>query len=136
MQTSGMRIDKWLWNVRIFKSRTKATNACKSGAIKNGELRLKPSSIVAPEDIITVKKNGYNLIFKVNKLIPKRVNATLASPCYDNLTSEDEMNKFKNWFIGKGAAEKREPGSGRPTKRDRRELDDFKDELFLDEWFD
>ena len=62
-------------------------------------------------------------------LIDKRVSATLAQPCYENLTPEDEMNKYKSWYVGKGAAERREKGAGRPTKRDRREIDEFKDDL-------
>lgn len=74
--------------------------------------------------------------FMINALIPKRVSAALAQPCYDNLTPEAEMNKFKDWFIGKAPAERRERGAGRPTKRERRNLEDFKDEVYMDEWFD
>lgn len=136
MPTDKMRIDKWLWNVRIFKSRSKATNACKKGVVKIGEQKLKPSSLIAPEMIIEVRKDGFNLQFLIKELIPKRVSAVLAQPCYDNLTPEEELNKFKSWFIGKAPAERREKGMGRPTKRERREIDDFKDEMFLDEWFD
>ena len=73
-----------------------------------------------------VKKNGYNFVYKVVDLLNKRVSAELAAPCYENLTSEEEMNKYKDWYIGKGKAEIRDRGTGRPTKRDRRTIDRFK----------
>jgi len=136
MPNDKMRIDKWLWNVRIFKSRTKATNACKKGAIKIGETRLKPSSLIGTNTKIEVKKDGFILEFLIKELIPKRVSAVLAAPCYENLTPLEELNKFKNWFIGKAPAERREKGQGRPTKRERREIDEYKDEIFLDDWFE
>ena len=124
------RIDKWLWSVRIFKSRTLATTACKSGRVKIGESALKPSYLVSPDEKISVRKGGYQFEFKVIKIISKRVGAELARPCYEDLTPEDELNKYNTWFIGKASAEKREKGAGRPTKRDRRELEEFKEDRF------
>lgn len=126
-----VRIDKWLWSVRIFKSRTIATDACKSRRIKIGEKPLKPSYLVTVGERIEVSKDGFDLIFEVVALINKRVSATLAQPCYKNLTPEEELNKYKDWFVGKGAAERRERGAGRPTKRERREIDDFKEDYML-----
>ncbi len=123
-----VRVDKWLWSVRIFKSRTLATDACKSNKVEVGEDKVKPSYMIMVGDIVHVKKEGYNFTFKVLKLISKRVGAPIAVECYENLTPEEEMNKFKDWYIGKGAAEKREKGLGRPTKRDRRKIDEFKDD--------
>lgn len=125
-----IRIDKWLWNVRIFKSRTKATDSCKSGKIKINDLNVKPSLLIEPGAIIQVRKEGFDLVFKAVELIDRRVNATLAAPCYENLTSEDELNKYKDWYVGKAAPERRERGAGRPTKRDRRTLDEFKDDIY------
>ncbi len=125
-----IRVDKWLWNVRIFKSRTKATDSCKSGKIKINDLNIKPSYLIEAGEIIQVRKDGFDLIFKAVELIDRRVNATLAAPCYENLTSEDELNKYKDWYIGKAAPERRERGAGRPTKRDRRTLDEFKDDIY------
>ena len=122
-----VRIDKWLWSVRIFKSRSKATDACKSGKIKVGEVSVKPSFLVEREMILNVRKEGFDLVYKVIDLLDKRVSATLAEPCYENMTPEEELNKYKSWYIGKGAPERREKGVGRPTKRERRELDQFKD---------
>ena len=126
-----VRIDKWLWSVRIFKSRTLASDACKSGKVRIGERVLKPSEGISVGQIVQVKKEGFNLEFLVKQLIDKRVGAPVAVTCYDNLTPEEEMNKYKDWFIGKSGAEVRERGTGRPTKRERREIDEFKGE-----WFD
>lgn len=127
-----VRIDKWLWSVRIFKSRTLASDACKSGKVKIEDKNVKPSYLVERDQIVYVHKGGFNLQFKVIDLIQKRVSAPLAQACYENLTPEEEMNKYKDWFIGKGANEKREKGTGRPTKKERREIDDYKDDLYFD----
>lgn len=136
MPKDKMRIDKWLWSVRIFKSRSKATNACKSGRVRIGEQVLKPSYLVKRGDLLDLRKDGFMLTFKVVDLLERRVSAVLAEPCYENHTPEEELNKFKDWFVGKAPAERRERGAGRPTKRERREIDGFKDEVFLDEWFE
>jgi len=120
------RVDKWLWAIRIFKSRSLATTTCKAGKVKINEKTAKASASVEENSIVFVKKNGFNLQLVVKKVIDKRVSATLAAPCYENITPEEEMNKYKDWFIGKGKTETREKGSGRPTKRERRELEEFK----------
>ena len=122
-----VRIDKWLWSVRVFKSRSMATDACKSGKVKIGEQNIKPSYLIQREEIVHVKKNGFDLTFKVIDLIDKRVSATLAEPCYEDLTPESELNKYKGWFVGKARPEMREKGAGRPTKKERREIDRYKD---------
>ena len=125
-----VRVDKWLWAVRIFKSRTMSTKACKSAKVKISDINVKPSYLLQGGETLIVKKNGFNLVFHVKELIEKRVSATLAAPCYENMTSEEEMNKFQSWYIGKASSEKREKGSGRPTKKERRNLEDFKIDLF------
>lgn len=122
-----VRIDKWLWSVRIFKSRSMATDACKSGKIKVGENNIKPSYLLQRGETVYVKKNGFNLTFKVIDLLEKRVSATLAQPCYEDLTPVEEMSKYSDWFVGKGKPEMRDKGAGRPTKKDRRNIDRFKD---------
>jgi ribosome-associated heat shock protein Hsp15 len=121
-----VRIDKYLWAIRIFKSRSIATEACKNGKVRMHDTPVKPSALVIPGDVIDVIKDGFRLKYKVVTLLEKRVSALLAKPCYEDLTPEDEINKYKSWFIGKGAPERREKGTGRPTKRERREIDDFK----------
>lgn len=126
-----VRVDRWLWSIRIFKSRSMSTDACKTRKVKLDDKPLKPSFLLRGGETLEVQKDGFNLIIKVVNLINKRVSATLAQPCYENLTPEEELNKYKDWFVGKGAPERRERGSGRPTKRERRELDEFKDDAFF-----
>ena len=129
-----VRIDKWLWSIRIFKSRSISTEACKSGKVSLNGKNLKPSYLISIGEIVEVRKNGFSLLFKSIKLIEKRVSAPLAQECYENLTSQEELNKYKDWFIGKSGTEMRQPGAGRPTKKERREIEDFKDDfLFLSE---
>jgi ribosome-associated heat shock protein Hsp15 len=130
MAVEKVRIDKWLWSVRIFKSRTLATDACKAGKIKINELTVKPSLQLQGEELIEVKKNGFNFQFKVVTLLKNRVGAPEAQKCYINQTSEEELNKYNDWFVGKGRIEMRERGAGRPTKKERREIDAFKDFVF------
>ncbi|MBK7427395.1 MAG: RNA-binding S4 domain-containing protein [Saprospiraceae bacterium] len=122
-----MRIDKWLWCVRIFKTRTQATDAARSGHIKVNEKAAKASQMVVPNDLIHLKKDGFNLIYQVTALIPSRVGAPIAQTCYINLTPEAEMKKFDEWYVGKAKGEFREKGAGRPTKRDRRIIGKFKE---------
>ena len=128
-----VRIDKWLWSVRIFKSRTMATDACKSGKVKINDVNVKPSFLVMGDEHIFVKKEGFNLEFKILQLIEKRVGAPIAVTCYKNLTPEEELNKYNDWFIGKSGPERREKGAGRPTKRERREIDGFKEEYIYED---
>ncbi|MDX1684676.1 MAG: RNA-binding S4 domain-containing protein [Saprospiraceae bacterium] len=129
----NVRVDKWLWTVRLFKSRTLATTQCKKGRITVDGKPVKPSHLIEQGDILGVYKDGFNLIIRVVDLLKNRVSAKLAAPCYEDLTTEEERNKFNDWYIGKGRSEFREKGAGRPTKKERREIDAFKDERFY-EW--
>ncbi|MEM9888672.1 MAG: RNA-binding S4 domain-containing protein [Bacteroidota bacterium] len=128
-----VRIDKWLWSVRIFKTRTMATDACKSGKVKIEGINVKASYLLQREEIVHVRKNGFDLQFKVVDLIEKRVGAPIAQKCYEDLTPEEELNKYKDWFVGKGRSEFREKGAGRPTKRERRQIDEFKEDYLEEE---
>lgn len=121
-----VRIDKWLWSVRIFKSRTIATDAVKEGKVKIDGKTVKASYMLEVGEQLEVRKNGFNFQYKVLSLIEKRVGAPLAQLCYEDLTSQEELNKYNAWFVGKAAAEKREKGAGRPTKKERRVIDQFK----------
>ena len=123
-----VRVDKWLWSVRIFKSRTLAGTAVKNGKVKVNGASVKPSSTINRGDRLLVQKNGFNLEFEVIDLIEKRVGAPLAQKCYADRTPAEELNKFKAWFVGKAGAEHREKGAGRPTKRERRDIDRFKED--------
>lgn len=124
---AGVRVDKWLWSIRMFKSRTLATEACKNGKVYLGDTLLKPSHDIHIGELLFVHKDGFRLSIKVIDLLEKRVSASLAKNYYENLTPEEELNKYKAWFTGKASAEVRERGTGRPTKLERREIDDFKE---------
>ena len=121
-----VRVDKYLWAIRIYKSRSIATDACRDGKVKMHGEPVKSSAMVTIGDVIEVHKEGFRMKYKVLQLIEKRVSPSLAKPCYEDLTPEDELNKFKNWFVGKGAPERRERGTGRPTKKERRVIDRHK----------
>lgn len=108
---------------------------CKAGKVRIGEKLAKASSNIQEGMQISVKKNGFNLQLIVNKVIDKRVSATLAAPCYTNVTPESEMNKYKDWFVGKAQPEMREKGTGRPTKRERREIEEYKLLEFEEQFF-
>ena len=95
-----------------------------------GESNLKPSAQISIGDKLHVKKNGFNFEFCVKKLIQKRVGAPIAVECYDNITPEEELLKYENWYIGKARPEWRDKGAGRPTKKERRTIDEFKEDYF------
>lgn len=117
------RIDKWLWAVRIFKTRTMASDACKGGKVKIEGANLKPSQSIKSNDIITVRKEGILLTLRVVAPIERRTSHTIAITCYTDLTPAEEKNKFKEWYSLELAQGMRDRGSGRPTKRDRRDLE-------------
>ena len=87
-----VRIDKYLWAIRIFKSRTIATEACKEGKVRMRNEPVKASTLITIGDVIDVHKDGFKLTYKVIQLIEKRVSPLLAKPCYEDLTSEEEMS--------------------------------------------
>jgi ribosome-associated heat shock protein Hsp15 len=119
-----IRIDKWLWAVRIYKTRTVAADACASGKIKiNGE-SIKPAYLLKAGEIVSISRQGYKQILKCLKMIEKRVGAPLAAECYEDLTPPEEKDKLK---FPASFYEVRDKGTGRPTKKDRREIEKFKD---------
>ena len=124
-----VRIDKYLWAIRIYKSRSIATESIRDGKVKLNGDPAKSSSLVGIGDIIDVLKAGFRMKYKVVQLIDKRVSPVLAKPCYEDLTPVEELNKYKSWFVGKGGPEKREKGAGRPTKKERREIEDYKEDF-------
>lgn len=120
------RIDQWLWSVRIFKSRTKANEACKTGKVWINGVKVKPSTSIEVDDHIKVGKNRFLYEYIVRKIISKRVGAPEAITCYTDVTPEAELKKFEQWDVGKGQGEFREKGAGRPTKKERRAIEKFK----------
>lgn len=124
------RIDKWLWAARIFKTRTIAADACKNGRVTMKGTRLKASHTIKEGDVIDVRKPPITYSFKVLKPIEKRVGAKLLPEIFENVTSPDqyellEMSRVSG-FIDRAR------GTGRPTKKDRRALDNFSTPLFFD----
>ena len=117
------RIDKWLWAVRVFKTRTIAADACKKGRVMMGGVQVKPSRVVRPGDVVDVKKPPITYSFKVLQAIENRVGAKLVPEVMENITSADqyellEMNRISG-FVDRAR------GTGRPTKKDRRAMEDF-----------
>jgi len=126
-----MRIDKYLWHIRIFKSRNLATEYCKKNRIKVGEIIVKPSRELKIDEIITIRKNQFNYTIKVLDFPKSRVSAKLVSIYCTDITPIEELEKFK--LIRESQAYYRQKGLGRPTKKDRREIEDFFDENDEDE---
>lgn len=121
---SKTRIDKWLWAVRIFKTRSISTDACNSGKVKINGKSIKPSRPIKLNETITVQKGIIKFVYKVTGLIEKRVSAKIASYNVMDLTSEKEKFKLKAALAQPIAT--REKGIGRPTKKDRRNIDKLK----------
>jgi len=121
-----MRIDKYLWCVRYYKTRNIATTACKKGHIKVNGLVVKPSREVYATDIIELRKNQINYKLTVNDIPPNRVGAKLVDIYRSDMTpkeafeAQDMLKYSKDYY--------RKKGIGRPTKKDRRDIDDFYEE--------
>ncbi|MBE9481395.1 MAG: RNA-binding S4 domain-containing protein [Bacteroidetes bacterium] len=115
---SGLRIDKWLWAVRIFKTRNQAADACKAGKVKIDGSNVKPSREIKINDIITVQIGALTKTIKVTGIIKNRVSAKLAVDYVEDLTPEEEYEKLK--LMKEVNFEKRDRGFGRPTKKERR----------------
>ncbi len=129
---SEARIDKWLWAVRIFKTRTIAAEACKKGRITINGSQIKPSRMIKPGEVIQVRKSPITYSFKVLQAIEKRVGAKLVPEVMENVTTPDqyellELSKISG-FVDRAR------GTGRPTKKDRRSLDEFTAPEFMDEF--
>ncbi|MCD7938399.1 MAG: RNA-binding S4 domain-containing protein [Tannerellaceae bacterium] len=120
-----VRIDKWMWATRIFKTRTIAVEACKKGRVMIGGVTVKPSRMIKVGEIVQVRKPPVTYSFKVLALTERRMGAKLVPDYLENVTTPDqyeilEMNRIAG-FVN------RAKGLGRPTKKDRRELDEFTD---------
>ena len=117
------RIDKWMWATRIFKTRTIASEACKKGRIAINGAQVKPSRMVKPGDIVEVRKPPITYSFKVLQAIEKRIGAKLVPEMMENVTPKEqyellEMSRISG-FIDRAR------GTGRPTKKDRRSMEEF-----------
>ena len=128
------RIDKWLWAMRIFKTRTIATDACKKGRVTMGGNPVKPSRSIKEGDIIDVKKPPITYTFRVKAVTGNRLGAKLVPDYLENITPQSQYDLLEMSRIS-GFVDRRK-GLGRPTKRDSRELSRFKEETFTaDDFF-
>lgn len=124
-----VRIDKWLWAARIFKTRSIAADECKNGRVMIKGVKQKPSKMIKEGDIVDVKKGPIVYSFKVLKAIQNRVGAKLVPEVLENVTAKEqlellEMNRISG-FVGRAR------GTGRPTKKERRDLDEFIEPAFF-----
>ena len=123
-----VRIDKWLRAVRLYKTRSLATEACKKGRVQIQGTAVKPSRVVKTGDIIQIKHPPVVYSFKVLAPAQNRMNARLVPEFMENVTTADQLELIE---LGKLAAKTaRERGTGRPTKKERRDMDDFFEPFF------
>lgn len=115
-----MRIDKFLWSVRIFKTRSIASDSCKKGKVKINEQNVKSSREMKVNDIFTVRKNPLVYTYKIKDFPKNRVGAKLVSDYLIDLTPKEELEKLE---FSKMQYLVRDRGEGRPTKKDRRDLE-------------
>jgi ribosome-associated heat shock protein Hsp15 len=117
------RIDKWLWAVRIFKTRTDASEACKKGRVLVNNVQVKPSRDIKIGDVVTVRRPPINYVYNVVGLIENRQPAKNVPLYAENITPQEELDMLKiqrsTLFV------QRDRGAGRPTKKERRDIDRF-----------
>lgn len=125
-----VRIDKYLWAIRVYKTRTDATDACNGGKIRLNGADVKPSKHVKSGDMIVVRKGAVTYTYRVIEPLDKRQGAQLVPKYAENLTPQEEWDKLRapveTFFL------KRDRGAGRPTKKDRRQMDALWEELDYD----
>jgi ribosome-associated heat shock protein Hsp15 len=125
------RLDKYLWSIRIFKTRSDATEACKGNKVRVGGVPAKPSKMIKIGDVLEVRKGVVQYTYRVKALTEHRLGAKLVPDFAENLTPQAELDKLKapveTFFL------RRDRGAGRPTKKDRREMDAAWDALDFEE---
>lgn len=115
------RVDKWLWSVRLYKTRSAATDACNGGHVKVNRVAAKPAAPVRVGDRVEATVNGHTRVLEVARIIEKRVGAPLAAECFVDHSPPPPPREEKLLPLFS-----RDPGAGRPTKKDRRTLDRFR----------
>jgi len=126
-----VRIDKWLWAVRLFKTRTLAAEACKKGKVIIQNVQVKPSRNVKVGDVICIRRNPILFSFKVIALAENRMNAKLVAGFMENVTTADQLELIE---LAKLAGQSgRDRGTGRPTKKERRDIEEFTEPIFMDD---
>jgi ribosome-associated heat shock protein Hsp15 len=112
-----VRVDVWIWSVRLVKTRSMATAACRAGHVRVNDQRVKPASVVRPGDVVRLRHDGRERIVVVRRVVAKRVGAAVAQEC---LTDNSPPPPPRESLV---PVARRERGTGRPTKRERRELE-------------
>lgn len=130
MAKSEVRIDKWTWAMRIFKTRTIAADACKKGRVMINDIPVKPSHTVKVGDIVKVRKPPITYSFRVLALTENRLGAKLVPEYLENVTPKSELDMLEMVKIS-GFVDRRK-GLGRPTKREGRQLQDFTSQIYDD----
>ena len=124
--SNGVRIDKWLWAVRLYKTRTLAVHACKAGRVLVNDRTVKPSRDVQIGEIVQAQTGDITRTVRVAGLIERRVGASVASRHAEDLTPAEEYKKPPEPNYSRGIV--RPKGLGRPTKKDRRAIDSLQQE--------
>ncbi|HAY67875.1 RNA-binding S4 domain-containing protein [Acidimicrobiales bacterium] len=121
-----VRVDKWLWAVRLYKTRASANDACSSGRVRINGTPAKPAQRIKVGDVLVSRRSGFSRTYRVVKVIEKRVGAPVAVECYIDETPEEDKPKPRSMDQRIDAAwAERSSGAGRPTKRDRRQMEKF-----------
>jgi len=128
-----VRIDKWLWAVRLFKTRSIAIDACKKGRVMIKGMPVKPSRMIKAGEVIDVRRPPITYSFEVLALTERRMGARLVPDFMKNVTPQSELDILElskaSGYVGRAR------GTGRPTKKDRRELEQFSEDYsFFDDW--
>ena len=121
---SDIRIDKYLWAVRLFKTRSIATDACRAGKVKMNDMPVKPSHEISVGEIYELNIEQMHRTVQVKELLANRVGAKLVENYLTDLTPPEEYERIQ--MVRQYGFEHRDRGAGRPTKRDRREIEEFK----------
>lgn len=127
MESEGVRMDKWLWAARLFKTRAIATDAIKGGKVKIDDAPIKPSREVKEGDVIQVQIEQLHKVVQVKTVIKNRVPAKMVPEVYTDLTPQEEYERIEFMHAYKG--EYRDRGAGRPTKKERRMIEKIKEEF-------
>ena len=125
--SDSCRIDKYLWAIRVFKTRSEATDACNGNKVKIGGVNAKPSKAIKAGDVIEIRKASVLFTYKVIQTAENRMGAALVPQYAENLTPESELSKMH--APRETVTILRDRGTGRPTKKERRELDALMDSM-------
>lgn len=128
-----VRVDKWLWAMRVFKTRTIATDACKKGRVTMGGAAVKPSRMLKEGDVVEVRKPPITYTFRVKQVTQNRLGARLVPEYLENLTPQAQYDLLEMTRIS-GFVDRRK-GLGRPTKREGREMARFREDSYADTFF-